>query len=116
MKAEKLILGNFITMDEVKPFAKAVTVCNGRIQYVGSLERAESLCDEQTIVLDYGENFVYPGFMEAHAHPTLAGHRRLGQADVSRIFPSDKEQYRAVIRRYIEEHPDKDHYRIAGWT
>lgn len=116
MKAEKLILGNFITMDEVKPFAKAVTVRGGRIQYVGSLERAESLCDEQTIVLDYGENFIYPGFMEAHAHATLAGQRHLGQADVSGIIPSDKEKYRAVIRRYIADHPDKDSYWISGWT
>lgn len=29
MKAQKLFLGNICTMDEVKPFAKAMTVVDG---------------------------------------------------------------------------------------
>lgn len=33
MTAQKLFLGNICTMDEVKPFAKALTVVDGKIQY-----------------------------------------------------------------------------------
>ena len=36
-KAEKLYLGNFTTMDDIKPFAKALTVVGNKIQYVGSV-------------------------------------------------------------------------------
>jgi predicted amidohydrolase YtcJ len=29
-------------------------------------------------VLDYGENFIYPGFLESHCHGHLAGLRFIG--------------------------------------
>ena len=115
MKAEKIILGNIVTLDEVKPFAKALTVADGRIQYVGSAENAKALCDENTQVLDYGEAYIYPGFMDAHVHPILAGYRSLGQGDLSKIPVADKEIYRKEITKYIAEHPDKDFYLVAGW-
>ncbi len=33
--AQKLVLGNFITMDEIRPTAEAMTVIDGKIQYIG---------------------------------------------------------------------------------
>lgn len=73
MKADKLYLGNIITMDERKPRAKALCVKDGFIQYVGSEDIARSLCDGNTEVIDLGNNSIYPGFMEAHCHPMGAG-------------------------------------------
>ncbi len=116
MKADKLILGNIITMDEVKPTAKALTVKDGRIQYVGNVQNAKALCDEHTTVLDYGNNYIYPGFLDSHTHGMFAGYRAIGQADVSQILPPDKDKYREIIRTFIEQHPEKDTYLIAGWA
>ena len=31
-------------------------------------------------MLDYGENIIYPGFLESHCHPYFAGDRLVGQA------------------------------------
>ncbi|MDO4539212.1 MAG: hypothetical protein Q4B54_13695, partial [Coriobacteriales bacterium] len=72
-KADLLILGNVITMDEHKPRAEAVAVAGDKIIYVGAAEVARKLCDEHTQVYDYGTNSVYPGFLEAHCHPGGAG-------------------------------------------
>ena len=40
MKAETIILGNVITMDEFKPYAEAIAVADEKIIYVGSKDAA----------------------------------------------------------------------------
>ena len=115
MKAQKLFLGNICTMDEVKPFAKAMTVVDGKIQYVGSVKNAKALCDGNTKVFDYSDKFIYPGFLESHAHTMFAGYRAIGQANVSAIIPSDAKKYKAAIREYIDKYPDKEIYVAQGW-
>ena len=116
-KAEKLYLGNITTLDDVKPIAKALTVVGDRIQYVGSIETAKSLCDEKTEVFDFGENYIYPGFLEAHTHGLFAGYRISGQASVAKIIPPSREKYREVILDFIKKHPEKDMYiyMVSGW-
>ena len=80
-----LIFGNIITMDEKRPFAKAALVKDGVFAYIGSAEEARKLAPEGTQVLDYGENFIYPGFMESHCHGSFAGERAVGQANLMAI-------------------------------
>ena len=77
---QTLILGNIITMDEKRPTAKAALVKDGVFAYIGTAEEARELAGKDAAVLDYGENFVYPGFLESHAHPYLAGDRAVGMA------------------------------------
>ena len=80
---QTLILGNIITMDEKRPFAKAALVKNGVFAYIGSAEEAEKLTSRGTQVLDYGDNYIYPGFLESHCHGHLAGDRfKIGRAHV----------------------------------
>ena len=114
-KAEKLYLGNFTTMDDIKPFAKALTVVGDRIQYVGSVENAKALCDEKTEVFDFGDKFIYPGFLDSHTHGMFCGYRAIGQADVSQVNPSNEEKYREIIKAFVEQHPEMDIYLAAGW-
>ena len=40
---QTLILGNIITMDEKRPFAKAALVKDGMFAYIGSAEEAKRL-------------------------------------------------------------------------
>ena len=79
---QTLILGNIITMDQKRPFAKAIVVKNGLFAYIGSPEEAKRLAGADAEVLDYGENYIYPGFLESHCHGHLAGYRAIGQADL----------------------------------
>ena len=48
MKAETIILGNVITMDEYKPYAEAIAVADEKIIYVGSRDAAMKLKDDKT--------------------------------------------------------------------
>ncbi len=75
-KADLLVLGNVITMDEHKPHAEAVAVKGDKILYVGAAEVARKLCNENTKICDYGTNSVYPGFLEAHSHPGGTGWKK----------------------------------------
>jgi len=64
---QTVILGNIITMDEKRPFAEAAIVKNGVFAYIGNAEEAKKLASSDAQVLDYGDNYIYPGFMEALA-------------------------------------------------
>ena len=63
---QTVILGNIITMDEKRPFANAALVKNGVFAYIGSAEEAKRLASKDAQVLDYGDYYIYPGFMESH--------------------------------------------------
>ena len=57
---KSIILGNIITMDEKRPFAKAALVKNGVFAYIGSAEEAKRLAGADAQVLDYGETTSIP--------------------------------------------------------
>lgn len=63
---QTLILGNIITMDEKKPFAKAALVKDGLFSFIGDADEAKKLAGADAQVLDYGDNYIYPGFLEDH--------------------------------------------------
>ena len=113
VKADRMIVGHIITMDENKPLAEAMTVKDGIIQYVGSRRVAETMSDANTVVMDYGDNYIYPGFLESHAHGAAAGFRMAGQADLGPC--NTIEECVAVMKAWIDEHPDKDVYLGCGW-
>ena len=110
-KADQLILGNIITMSEYKPTAEAMTIRNGLIQYVGSKDVALALCDDNTEVLDYGTNSVYPGFLEAHAHGHAAGLRMAGQAKLGGSIEDCVE----TMKQWMQDHPESKIYNGGGW-
>lgn len=64
-----------VTMDPSLPTATAVAVANGRILSVGTLEDLKPWTGKYptTINHDFADQVIYPGFVEAHAHPLLGG-------------------------------------------
>ena len=112
-----IILGNIITMDEKRPFAKAAVVKNGVFAYIGSAEEARRLAEGEAQVLDYGENFIYPGFLESHCHGHLAGLRFIGQANLAQMgMVVDYAKYREIIKDFIDQNPQRNFYVAAGWV
>ena len=114
MKAEKIILGNVITMDAFKPYAEAIAVADEKIIYVGSKEAAMKLRGEKTVILDYGSHSIYPGFLEAHCHPGFAGNIMFGRANLAE--GKTPEDYLAILKKYVQENPDKPHFVGSGWS
>ena len=114
---QTIILGNIITMDEKRPFAKAALVKDGVFAYVGSAEEVKKLVCKGTQVLDYGDNFIYPGFMESHCHGHLAGYRAVGQANLMEGgLTTDYARYRNIIKAFIAKNQQRGFYVAAGWV
>ena len=112
---KKIILGNIITVEDNQTRAEAVVVNDGIIEYVGSKEEALKLKDNNTEIMDYGNNYIYPGFIESHCHGFFAGYRSLGQIDLSNCL-GDYSTYVPVIKKYLEDHPGRDYYMAFGWN
>jgi len=113
---QTVILGNIITMDEKRPFAKAALVKNGVFAYIGSPEEAKKLASTDAQVLDYGENFIYPGFLESHYHGHLAGLRFIGQANLMQAGFTNYPKYREIMKDFIAKNPQRDFYVASGWV
>ena len=111
-----IILGNIITMDEKRPFAKAAIVRDGVFSYIGSAEVAKELAGADAQVLDYGNNFIYPGFLESHCHGHLAGYRAVGQADLMQAGFTNYPKYREIIKEFIAKNPQREFYLASGWV
>lgn len=111
-KADLLVLGNIITIDDNKLFADAMTIKNGYVQYVGNKQTALTYCDNKTQIADYGNLSVYPGFMEAHCHGSAAG---LLENTIKLFDCETYAQYQEVIRDYIKKNPGRSTYKISGW-
>ena len=111
-----VILGNIITVDEKRPFAKAAFVKDGVFAYIGDADEAKKIAGADANILDYGDNFIYPGFLESHCHGCLAGDRAIGQANLSQVMPTDYDKYREIIKDFIAKNPNREVYVAAGWT
>ena len=111
--ADSLIFGNLITLDPDAPVAEAMTVKDGRIVYVGAREIAETMRGPETKIYDYGDNTIYPGFMDAHTHGPMAGERIALQADL--VGYHSMQEYVDVMADYVKKYPDKKVYLGAGW-
>ena len=114
VRADLLVLGNVITMDEHKPHAEAVAIKGDKILYVGAAEVARKLCDENTKVYDYGKNSVYPGFLEAHCHTGGAGYRMTGLAPMD--IDASLEECVQTMKEYMEKNPDREQYNGMGFS
>ena len=112
---KSVILGNIITMDARKPTAKAAFVKDGVFAYVGGADEAKNLAGSDAQILDYGDNFIYPGFIESHCHGHLAGERAIGQANLAQTGLTDYAKYREIIKDFIAKNPQREIYLAAGW-
>lgn len=113
---QTIVLGNIYTVDAKRPFAKAALTEDGVFTCIGDVDEVKNLAREDAQVLDYGENFIYPGFLESHSHGYLGGYRAVGQADLAGIPVADYSKYREIIKDFIEKNQQKDIYLAAGWT
>ncbi|MBQ3376751.1 MAG: hypothetical protein IJG62_00615 [Synergistaceae bacterium] len=52
-------------------------------------------------VLDYGEDFIYLGFLDSHTHWHLACMRFIGQANLKQVGLTNYAKYREIIQEFI---------------
>lgn len=113
MYADSIVYGHIITLDVDKTVVDAMVVNDCRIVYLGSKKIAETMRGEDTLILDYGDSVIYPGFMDAHTHGPMAGERLALQADL--VGYHSMAEYVNVMKDYVAKNPDKKVYLGAGW-
>lgn len=64
--------GNIYTQDPEFPQAEAVACREGRILAVGDFEAMEEIAGPDTEIIDLKEQYMFPGFIDAHDTPVLA--------------------------------------------
>ena len=75
--------GNVVTVDSLKPTARANAVADGKILAVGNNREILALKTANTKIIDLKNKTVVPGFIESHAHLAGIG-QMLTQLDLTR--------------------------------
>lgn len=113
--ADRLVIGKITTLDEnnsLKTY-EALTVKDGLVQYIGTLEEAKKYCGADTAVSDYTGAYLFPGMIEGHCHGSLAGNRLTLEADLTK--GESEQEYLDTIAGFIKDNPEFSEYRGAGW-
>jgi predicted amidohydrolase YtcJ len=115
MPGATLILKNarIFTVDPGRPWAQAMAVRGDGIIAVGDEDEVLRLSGADAATIDAGGRLVLPGFIDGHIHTSMA-HEEAFRAGLGseRSF----EEISATVRRFAQEHPEKDIVAGTGWT
>ena len=75
--ADRILLGNVITLDSSSMRGKAIALAGNRVLFVGSRDEALTYKSAETHIEDFGNATIMPGFNDAHAHLTAVGLKTL---------------------------------------
>ena len=111
--ADKIIYGNFYTVDKNQPKAEVAAVKDGKFVYVGDAAGAKDFIGESTEVIKYDNGLIIPGMVDGHAHCNLA---------VTQIFMcllydcKTLEDLRECLKKFIAAHEDFEIIQGIGWN
>src|SRR5258706_5011475 len=112
--ADRIFLGDILTIDANNTVARAVAVKDGRILLVGDEKTVLQHRGRQTEVEDLGAGALLPGFIDPHSH--LVGHavRITGWANVSGPPVGEVENIPALLAA-LEAHAKKIGATPGSW-
>ncbi len=98
--------GRIYTVNPDQPWAEAVTVRDGRIQFVGSNEAAAAYRGGRTEVIDLEGNMAMPGLNDLHVHPVYGYTVQLFEC----VFPgtATPDVVRQTVAQCVEDYPDAE--------
>lgn len=111
--ADKIIYGNFYTVDKKQPKAEVAAVKDGKFIYVGDATGVKDFIGESTEIVRYDKGLIIPGMTDGHAHCNLA---------VTQIFMcllydcQTPEDIRECLKKFIDEHKDFEVIQGIGWN
>ena len=116
MKATKanLVLknGSIYTLDANQTWAQAIAIAGDKIVYVGAEDGLEAFIDADTVVIDLKGKMVLPGFVDAHAHPSLSMDF-FNNVNLHNL--KTKQDLIKTIGEYVASHPQAEVIRGGGW-
>ena len=114
MIADKVIYGNFCTVDENNPKAEAVAIQDGQFVYVGTAAGVKEYVGKDTEEERYEQGMILPSFVDGHAHGNLGGSRMLLMCSLN--GSTTLEENRERLKAFVEAHPEMDVIQGIGWN
>lgn len=111
--ADMIIYGEIYTEDGIQ---EVVAIRDGKIVYVGSETGVHSYYGIHTKIIDVGNNFVMPGFVDSHAHPYKYFEGKdcgIDLTDVENL--TTEEDLLQRISDYVAAHTEDEEYYGYGW-
>jgi predicted amidohydrolase YtcJ len=105
--------GLVYTVDKDRAWAEAVAISGDKIVFAGSDKAAETVVGSETNVIDLDGKMVLPGFVDAHAHPSLAMDF---VSNINLHFLDSLEEYEGAITEFVNAHPNAEAFRGGGWS
>ncbi len=105
--------GVIYTVDISLPWAQAIVIKDGIVEFVGSDQEVESYLNSDSLVIDLAGKMVLPGFVDAHAHPS---HAMDLVGNISLYSTENLDDYVQIITEFVKEHPEREFYRGSGWA
>lgn len=100
-----------------KNFHDSLVTEGRRIKYVGDAETAARINGSNDLgtvdSVDLKGRLVLPGFIDSHAHGGSFTAMGIGKIDLSK--GESVEEYKKIIKEFIETHPDRESYSGFGW-
>ena len=112
--ADKVIYGDFYTVDAKNPKAQAVAIIGGKFIYVGDADGVKAFVGEDTQVERFDGGLILPGFVDGHAHGNLGGSKMLLMCKLNDCKTLD--EIRDKLKTFIAQHPDMDKIQGMGWN
>ncbi|MDR0851487.1 MAG: amidohydrolase [Clostridiales Family XIII bacterium] len=107
------INGHIYTGNEHEDIVEALAIKDGRILEVGTSPEILALSGDATQVIDLAGKHILPGFIDGHCHPGFTADYLF---TVHFSGTASMEDCVALIREYIESHPDEKVIRGLGWN
>ena len=104
--------GTIITMEKDMPTATAMSIQGDKISWVGETKDVESRIGPNTKVVDLKGAFVYPGFIDGHAHIVALGDSRLA---IDLNDTPNKDVIARLVKERVQKTKKGEWIRGRGW-
>ena len=118
MKMADIVLFSNAIFDSVKdePFPGGIAICGERIECVGTKEAVKKLIGTNTIVRDYGDQLIMPGFCDGHIHLEGASNRFCAPKVQGLSECRSEAECVERVLEFAKEHPDVKRITGMGWA
>lgn len=100
------------TADDASPSAEAVVIKDGRFIHVGDKATATTFAGPETEIIELNGAYIFPGFVDAHAHLSGIGQRELS-LNLENV--TSLSELQTTIATWRDNHPDQEVIVGRGW-
>lgn len=104
----------FTGLDDM-PFEGGVAVKGNKIITVFHNEDSSQIIGPETKILDYQDQMIMPGFVDAHVHYFLGSIAASDHMCTEIFASSSEEECVSMVKRFAYEHPDEKRIIGIGW-